>query len=116
VAEAGILLVRVEYIKSSFGHLFACVNAGTFNSLPRPAIYPEARHEVVNASCVHSPELVPLTIAGHLCETGDVFAWQVKLPLPRAGDILAILQAGAYGQSMASTFNLRSLPREIYLS
>ena len=116
VAEAGLLLVKVEYIKSSFGHLFACVNAGTFNSLPRPAIYPEARHKVVNASCVHSSQPVTLTIAGNLCETGDVFAWGVKLPLPQPGDILAILHAGAYGESMASTFNLRSRPRAFYLT
>lgn len=116
VAEAGVLLVRVEYVKSSFGHLFACVNAGTFNTLPRPAIYPEAKHEVVNASCVYSEDLYQLTIAGHLCETGDVFAHQVELPLPKPGDILAILHAGAYAQSMASSFNLRPIPREIYLS
>jgi len=53
LANAGVLLVRVEYLKKSYGNLFACVNAGTFNTVPRPAIYEEAYHEIVNASRVN---------------------------------------------------------------
>jgi len=50
IGDAGILLLRVEYIKSSYGNLFACVNGGTFNTVPRPAIYAEARHTVINST------------------------------------------------------------------
>ncbi len=113
VADAGVLLVRVEYLKESHGQMFACVNAGTFNSLPRPAIYPQAKHHIVHCGRVYDRRMIPLTVAGNLCETGDVFAKETLMPLPRRGDILAVLGAGAYGRSMASHFNLRDIPREI---
>jgi diaminopimelate decarboxylase len=112
VADAGVLLVRLEYLKESYGQLFACVNAGTFNSLPRPAIYPQARHHIVHCGRVYDGRMVPLTVAGNLCETGDIFAKEILMPRPLNGDILAILGAGAYGRSMASHFNLREIPRE----
>ncbi len=115
LAGAGVLLVRVEYIKKSYGNLFACVNAGTYNTVPRPAIYEEAYHEIVNASRVNGGKKVKITIAGHLCETGDVFGVERMLPLPQRGYILAVLMAGAYCRSMASHFNLRDIPREILL-
>ncbi|OGD21917.1 MAG: diaminopimelate decarboxylase [Candidatus Aminicenantes bacterium RBG_16_63_16] len=113
VADAGVLLVRVEYLKTSHGQRFACVNAGTFTSLPRPAIYAGARHEILLCERLGSRTTVPVTVAGNLCETGDVFGRDVPLPEPRRGDILAILHAGAYARSMASNFNLREIPREI---
>lgn len=56
-----------------------------------------------------------MTIAGHLCETGDVFGAERLLPVPKRGDILAVLMSGAYCRSMASNFNLRTIPREILL-
>lgn len=115
VADAGVLLLRVEYLKESYGQLFACVNAGTFNSIPRPAIYPQAKHHIVNCRCVLGGRMRPLTVAGNLCETGDVFAREIPMPLPRRGDILAVLYAGAYCRSMASHFNLRDIPREIVI-
>jgi diaminopimelate decarboxylase len=52
-------------------------------------------------------------VAGHLCETGDVFAKDAVMAVPEAGDLLAVLCAGAYGRSMASEFNLRPIAREI---
>ena len=113
VADAGALLLRVEYVKTNYGHLFACVNGGTFNTVPRPAVYAHARHEIVNAGRVAGGPRKRVTIAGHLCETGDVFGKDLLLSVPRPGDTLAILQAGAYGRSMASTFNLRPIPDEI---
>ena len=115
VANAGVLLLAVEYVKKSYGNLFACVNAGTYNTVPRPAIYEEAYHEIVNASCVQSRKKVKITVAGHLCETGDVFGVERLMPLPERGQTLAVLMAGAYCCSMASTFNLRSIPQEILL-
>ncbi len=115
VANAGVLLLAVEYVKKSYGNLFACVNAGTYNTVPRPAIYEEAYHEIVNASCVNSRKKARITVAGHLCETGDVFGTERLMPLPERGHILAVLMAGAYCRSMASTFNLRPIPKEILL-
>lgn len=115
VADAGVLLLRVEYIKESYGNLFVCVNGGTFNTLPRPAIYNLAPHEIVNCSCVDAQKTKPVTIAGNLCETGDVFSAKISMPLPKRGDILAVLCAGAYARSMASAFNLRPIPKEIFI-
>jgi len=54
-------------------------------------------------------------VAGNLCETGDVFGMDRLMPLPASGEILAVLGAGAYCRSMASTFNLRDIPREILI-
>lgn len=114
VADAGVLLVKVVYIKKSYGNLFVCVNAGTFNTVPRPAIYPEAYHHIIN--CLERRgKKRKVTIAGHLCEAGDVFGYDRPMILPQVGDILAILHAGAYGHSMASRFNLRDIPPEIIL-
>jgi diaminopimelate decarboxylase len=115
VGDAGALLVRVEYVKESYGNLFACVNGGTYNTVPRPAIYLQARHEIVNASRVVGGRRDRVTVAGNLCETGDVFGKERLMPLPESGQILAVLGAGAYCRSMASTFNLREIPREILI-
>ncbi len=115
LADAGVLLVRVEYTKTSYGQLFACVNAGTFTSLPRPAVYAGARHEILSCERPGGRPTATVTVAGNLCETGDVFGRKVPLPVPRRGEILAILHAGAYARSMASNFNLRENPREILI-
>ncbi len=114
-ADAGVLLLKVEYVKESYGQLFACVNGGTYNCLPRPAIYAQAYHEIVNCGRVTGGKIRPITVAGNLCETGDIFGKEIPMPLPRRGDILAVLHAGAYGRSMASNFNLRDIPREIFV-
>jgi len=114
VADAGVLLMKVVYIKKSYGNYFVCVNAGTFNTVPRPAIYPGAYHHILN--CVQRRgKKARVTVAGHLCESGDVFARDRVMILPRQGDVLAVLHAGAYGHSMASHFNLREIPPEIVL-
>lgn len=115
VADAGVLLLRVEYLKESHGQLFACVSAGTFNSLPRPAIYPQAQHHIVHCGRVFDGRMKLLTVAGNLCETGDVFAREITMSVPQRGDILAVLCAGAYGRSMASHFNMRDIPREVFI-
>jgi diaminopimelate decarboxylase len=111
-ADAGVLLLRVNYLKRSYGNLLACVDGGTFNTLPRTAIYGQAYHEVVNATRPGGRR-APVTVAGHLCETGDVFARDLVMAVPKAGDLLAVLGAGAYGRSMASEFNMRPLAGEM---
>lgn len=115
VGDAGVLLLGVEYVKESYGNIFACVDGGTYNTVPRPAIYLSAHHEIVNACRIDGPHKVRMTVAGNLCETGDVFGRDRLLPLPTNGDILAVLCAGAYCRSMASHFNLREIPREVLI-
>ncbi|MGD2245433.1 MAG: diaminopimelate decarboxylase [Candidatus Aminicenantes bacterium] len=115
VGDAGILLMKVEYLKESYGNLFACVNAGTFNTVPRPAIYTQAHHHIINCDRISADKTVEITVAGNLCETGDVFGKKIQMPQPKRGDILALLNAGAYCRSMASNFNMRAIPDEIVL-
>lgn len=115
VGDAGVLLLKVEYVKKSYGNLFACVNAGTFNTVPRPAIYAQAQHHIINCSNPYSKKKAKITIAGNLCETGDLFGKEILMSIPRRGDILALLCAGAYCRSMASNFNLREIPKEIII-
>jgi len=115
VADAGAVLLGVSYIKRSYGNVFACVDGGTFNTVPRPAIYSQAYHHIVNASRLGPGPTTPITVAGHLCETGDVFGKDVPMTTPQPGDILAVLCAGAYARSMASGFNLRPIPSELLL-
>ncbi len=115
VGDAGVLLLRVEYIKESYGNIFACVNGGTFNTVPRPAIYTQAHHHIVNCRKPHSENMVRVTVPGNLCETGDVFRKEVLMTMPERGDVLALLCAGAYCRSMASTFNLREIPKEVVI-
>jgi diaminopimelate decarboxylase len=113
VGDAGVVLLKVEYIKESYGNIFACVNGGTFNTIPRPAIYTQAHHHIVNCRQPHSERMVRVTVPGNLCETGDVFRKDVLITMPERGDVLALLCAGAYCRSMASNFNLREIPKEI---
>lgn len=115
VADAGAVLLGVSYVKRSYGNAFACVAAGTFNTVPRPAVYAQAYHQIVNASRLSGRPVVPVTVAGHLCETGDVFGKDVRMAAPRPGDVLAVLGAGAYSRSMASNYNLRPIPAELLL-
>jgi diaminopimelate decarboxylase len=115
VGDAGVLLLRVEYIKKSYGNHFACVNGGTFNTVPRPAIYTQAQHHIVNCARVEAKRLEKITVPGNLCETGDVFRKEIWMPTPEKGDILALLCAGAYCRSMASNFNLREIPKEVVI-
>jgi diaminopimelate decarboxylase len=72
-------------------------------------------HKIENISHPDNPPVV-VDVVGNICESGDIFGRERSLPRPELGDILAIRDAGAYGMSMASTYNLRPLPAEIVLS
>lgn len=112
VAEAGSLLVSVVDVKRTQKHLFAGVNSG-FNHLVRPVMY-GAYHRIQNLSRAKG-KTVPVTIAGNLCESGDIYAWDRSMVTPERGDVLAIRTAGSCGFSMASLFNMRSLPKEVVI-
>ena len=113
VAEAGYLLVKVNDIKRNPTRTFVGVNSG-FNHLIRPAMY-GSYHEIVNASHPNG-SIKKVTIAGNICESGDVFARDRMIANPKLGDILAIKNAGAYGYAMSSDYNLRPRPKEVLIA
>lgn len=113
VAEAGTLLTTVTSVKRTpWGRTFVGCDTG-FNHLLRVAMY-DAYHRIDNLS---RPDAPPATvdIVGNICESGDVFARDRRLPRPEPGDLLAIRDAGAYGFAMASHYNLRPLPAEVVI-
>jgi len=112
VGDAGILLARVNAVKRTPYKNFIGIDAG-FNTLMRPAMY-NAYHEVFIANKMNealSGEV--FDIAGNICESGDILAKERALPKPERGDIVAFLDAGAYGIAMASQYNSRPLPAEV---
>lgn len=114
VAESGILLVQVTTVKKNpDGRIFVGVNSG-FNHLVRPAMY-GSYHEILN---ITNPDAEPVKadIVGNLCESGDKFAEDRLIAIPCEYDLLVIRNAGAYGFSMASNYNLRPLPPEVLLA
>jgi diaminopimelate decarboxylase len=104
VADSTVLLTRVNSIKSAHKK-FVNVDAG-FNLLIRPAMY-DAYHEVIVANKADAPLTTEYTVTGPICETGDILAPDRKLPDLAAGDIIAVLDTGAYGFSMSSQYNCR---------
>ncbi len=114
VAPSGFLLARVNSVKTTPVKTFVNVDAG-FETLMRPAMY-QAYHRVRvigRAGERAGQEVEKLDIAGDVCETGDILAADRMLPRPKAGDLVVILDAGAYGYSMASEYNARPLPAEV---
>jgi diaminopimelate decarboxylase len=111
VAEAGILLTRVNAVKHTPYRNFVGVDAG-FNTLIRPTMY-GAYHHILVANKLNEPSTETYDVAGPLCESGDILAKQRLLPRISEGDLLAILNAGAYGFSMSSQYNSRPRPAEV---
>ena len=111
VAEAGVLLARVTQVSEKLGLRRVGVDAG-MNALLRPALY-EAWHEIANLSRLGEAADANFDVVGPICETGDVLGRRRALPAATTeGDVLLIADAGAYGQVMASRYNLRELPQE----
>ena len=111
VAEAGILLTRVIFEKQGGARRFLILDAA-MNDLLRPSLY-DAWHDIVRLGDNSGREVLAYDVVGPVCETGDTFATQRMLPQCEAGDLVAILGAGAYGASMASTYNSRPLAAEV---
>ncbi len=103
VADASILLTTVNTVKATPYRKFAGVDAG-FNTLVRPAMY-GSYHPIVVANKLDAEETEKYDVAGPICESGDLLAKDRKLPEVEEGDLLAILNAGAYGFSMSSQYN-----------
>ncbi len=110
VARAGVLVVRVVQVKRAWGQRFVAVDGG-MNALLRPALY-GARHRIWPLRQAEENE--PATVVGPNCESADVLARAIPLPADLApGDLLAVLDAGAYAATMANAYNARPLPAEI---
>jgi diaminopimelate decarboxylase len=110
VASAGALITRVIYRKQNNGKRFVIVDAA-MNDLIRPSLY-GAHHQIIpvrNGSAAISP----CDIVGPVCESGDFFAREREMLEVAEGDLLAILDAGAYGMSLASNYNTRMRPPEV---
>ena len=115
IAPAGVLITRVVYRKRNEGKRFIVVDAA-MNDLIRPSLY-SAYHEIVPviASPGHTT-LETSDIVGPVCESGDFFARDREMPHVEEGDLLAILDAGAYGMSLASNYNTRPRAAEVLVS
>jgi diaminopimelate decarboxylase len=121
VGPAGVLLTSVVYRKQNDGKRFLIVDAA-MNDMIRPSLY-GAYHEIVpvkqsepqkmNAGSVKRETL---DIVGPICESGDFFARDRELPEVKEGDLLAILDAGAYGMALASNYNTRTRPAEVLVT
>jgi len=111
VSQSGILLAEVNSVKHTPYKHFINVDTG-FNHLIRPILY-DAHHRVRVLG--RSGNLKTYDVAGNICETGDVLAHDRNLPTPEPGDIVAFLDAGAYGFSMASEYNSFLLPAEVMI-
>jgi diaminopimelate decarboxylase len=112
VADSTVLLTRVNSTKSAHKR-FANVDAG-FNLLIRPAMY-DAYHEVIIANKADAPLTTEYTVTGPICETGDILAPDRRLPPITAGDLIAVLDAGAYGFAMSSQYNSRPRCPEVLI-
>ncbi|MGZ3768880.1 MAG: diaminopimelate decarboxylase [Bdellovibrio sp.] len=109
VGHAGVLIAEVQYIKETSAKKFVILDSG-MNHLIRPSLY-EAEHTIL--PLIKKEETVKVDVVGPICESSDFFAKDITMNAVAEGEFVAILDAGAYGYSMASVYNLQELPLEI---
>jgi diaminopimelate decarboxylase len=115
IAQAGALVTRVLYVKKNGTKTFVITDAG-MNDLIRPALY-HAHHEILpikQPAKSSKPEL-KVDVVGPVCESGDFFARDRALPNVKPGDLVLLLDAGAYGMSQTSNYNTRPHPAEVLI-
>jgi diaminopimelate decarboxylase len=114
VGPAGVLLASVILTKQTGGEPFVVLDAA-MNDLVRPAMY-DAWHGIVPVSATDAiAPARPATVVGPVCESGDTFARSRSLPAMGPNALVAILDAGAYGAVMSSTYNARPLAAEVWV-
>ncbi len=113
LGPAGVLVASVLYRKQNDGKRFVVAN-GAMNDLIRPSLY-NAYHEIVPVAQTHQSEMttVRCDVVGPICESGDFLGKDRELPALEPGDLIAVLDAGAYGMSLASNYNSRPRPAEV---
>lgn len=114
MAQSGVLLTTVTSVKDQGPRTYLGCDTG-FNHLVRPVLY-DAWHEVLNISRFGDRADRVYTLAGNICESGDLLAENRDLPASHEGDVLALADAGAYGMVMASQYNRRRLPAEVLVA
>jgi diaminopimelate decarboxylase len=113
VSDASILLTNVNTIKVTPSHRYVGVDAG-FNTLLRPTMY-GSYHSILVTNKLGKAEKETYDVVGPICESGDILAKERALPVIEEGDLLAVLNAGAYGFSMSSQYNSRPRPAEVMI-
>lgn len=116
VAEGSVILGRVHAVKQNAGVKYAGTDIG-MNVLVRPSMY-DSWHDVEilrNGKVVERKELQEITVVGNICESGDIIAKNRQLPEMKVGDLACVLDTGAYGYSMCSTYNSRPRPAEVLI-
>jgi diaminopimelate decarboxylase len=111
VGPSGALVTRVLYRKTNNGKKFVIVDAA-MNDLLRPSLY-NAFHEIVPVQAQKDPATETVDLVGPVCETGDFFARSREIPVVAEGDLLAILDVGAYGMALSSNYNTRPRAAEV---
>ncbi len=112
VGNAGILVSRVLYVKHGDAKNFVIIDAA-MNDLIRPTLY-EAHHDILPVrEAAAGASAIVADVVGPVCETGDYLALARSMPEPKAGDLIAIMTAGAYGAVQSSTYNTRALIPEV---
>ena len=111
VAQCGSLITKVSYVKKGTIKQFVITDAG-MTDLIRPALY-QAHHKIENITS-SATETAIYDVVGPICESSDCFGENEVLPITQRGDLLALRSAGAYGEIMASRYNLRDLPNSVY--
>ncbi len=116
VAESGVLLGNVHSVKVNSSKKYIGTDIG-FNVLLRPALY-DAYHdiEIYSSLARESSEKEKVSVVGNICETGDIICKDRNLPVILEGDVLGILDAGAYGMVMTSNYNCRLRPAEVLIT
>ena len=117
VAECGVILGRVHATKENYGHHYAGTDIG-MNVLIRPELY-DSWHDVEiyrDGKPVVSGPKAEYSIVGNICESGDIVAKDREIPVPHEGDVVVVLDAGAYGFSMSSNYNNRLRPAEVLIN
>jgi len=114
VADACILLTKVNTIKTTPFKKFVGVDAG-FNTLVRPTMY-GSYHHIIVANKLDAAEETACDVVGPICESGDALAKDRNLPTVEEGDLLAVLNAGAYGFAMSSHYNARPRAAEVLIN
>jgi diaminopimelate decarboxylase len=112
VAQCGTLVTRVLYVKPGIKTNFLIVDAG-MNNLMRPALY-QAYHKIQNLTNPGDNTTEFYDVVGPICESSDCFGKRMSLPVSKRGDIMLIRTAGAYGEVMANTYNLRPIAESVY--